>query len=253
MHAPALVSANWPLDQWWMMCRTTRPAGLRGRGIGIVLCSLRRDRGLFSSLLRARVGSDARPWTFAMHWMHRGIIEQAQSHDRRHLGIAGSGEIAEFLPVWEGIVHAVICVPFHWTRLSRRSPGSRAVVGPRTRQGHRGGWAWYQAATRDSDVLALSAIPLPSADQRPGAVCSQPLQATGPMTIWARRVGLLRVHHRPVCPASVPDAEPLRSIAMAEPSPEPIATRKSHSPLRRPRHAHRGMSSQFPGYARLRY
>jgi len=235
------------------MCRETRPAGLRGRGIGIVLCSLRRDRGLFSSLLRARVGSDARPWTFAMHWMHRGIIEQAQSHDRRHLGIAGSGEIAEFLPVWEGIVHAVICVPFHWTRLSRRSPGSRAVVGPRTRQGHRGGWAWYQAATRDSDVLALSAIPLPSADQRPGAVCSQPLQATGPMTIWARRVGLLRVHHRPVCPASVPDAEPLRSIAMAEPSPEPIATRKSHSPLRRPRHAHRGMSSLFRGYARLRY
>ncbi len=236
-----------------MMCRTTRPAGLCERGIGIVLCSLRRDRGLFSSLLRARVGSDARPWTFAMHWMHRGIIEQAQSHDRRHLGIAGSGEIAEFLPVWEGIVHAVICVPFHWTRLSRRSPGSRAVVGPRTRQGHRGGWAWYQAATRDSDVLALSAIPLPSADQRPGAVCSQPLQATGPMTIWARRVGLLRVHHRPVCPASVPDAEPLRSIAMAEPSPEPIATRKSHSPLRRPRHAHRGMSSLFRGYARLRY
>jgi len=55
---------------------------------------------------------NTRPWTFAMHWLHRGIIEQAQSRDRRHLGIAGSGEIAEFLPVWAGIVHAVICVPF---------------------------------------------------------------------------------------------------------------------------------------------
>ena len=185
--------------------------------------------------------------------MQTGIIEQAQSHDRRCLGIAGSGEIAEFLPVWEGIAHAVICVPFHRTRLSRRSPRSRAVVGPRTRQGHRGGGP----GTRLRLVIRTSwpylPFRLPSADQRPGAVCSQPLQATGPMTIWARRVGLLRVHHRPVCPASVPDAEPLRSIAMAEPCPEPIATRKSHSPLRRPRHAHRGMSSLFRGFARLRY
>ncbi len=62
-----------------MMCRTTRPAGLRGRGIRIILGSLRRDRGLFSSRLRPRVGSNTRPWTFAMHWMHWGIIEQAKA------------------------------------------------------------------------------------------------------------------------------------------------------------------------------
>src|SRR5258706_883871 len=188
MHARALVSANWPLDSWWMMCRATRPAGLRGRGLALFFVPCDVTAGYLARASGHEWDPTRGHGPLRCIGCTGAIIEQAQSHDRRHLGIAGSGEIAEFLPVWAGIVHAVICVPFHRTRLSRRSPGSGAVVGPRTRQGHRGGWTWCQAAARDSDVLAPPAISLSSADQRPGAFCSQPLQAPGPMTIWARRV-----------------------------------------------------------------